>query len=334
MTVVDTTPPTPDIAILPSVTGRCSVTVTVTPTATDTCSGVIGGSTSDSLTYDTQGTYTIIWTYDDGHGNIATQTQNVIVQDTGVPVPDVANLPDVTGECSVTVSTVPTATDGCSGTMINGTTSDPLTYTIQGTYTIIWTYEDGHGNTSTQTQTVIVDDTTAPVCNAKNIIIQLDESGTASITGDEIDDGSTDNCGIATLVASPDTFDSNNLGQNTVTLTITDFNGNSSNCDIIVTVENSTVGVHEVDIDVYAIVYPNPFSDEIFIKLPESFVINKPVTIYVYDIRGRLVKNIEKVDKSDEIINLNDFDKLQAGSYYIRIENNLNKAIYKKVIKI
>src|SRR5690606_30911018 len=69
---------------LPNVTGECSATATA-PTATDNCSGVITGTTSDPLTYNTQGTYTITWTYDDGNGNTSTQTQTVIVVDTTAP---------------------------------------------------------------------------------------------------------------------------------------------------------------------------------------------------------------------------------------------------------
>src|SRR6185295_15438076 len=101
----------------------------------------ITGTTSDALTYSTQGTYTITWTYDDGNGNTSTQTQNVIVDDVTAPVADVATLGDITGECGVTVSTMPTATDNCAGS-ITATTSDPLTYNTQGTYIIHWTYTD------------------------------------------------------------------------------------------------------------------------------------------------------------------------------------------------
>jgi hypothetical protein len=50
---------------------------------------------------------------------------------------------------------VPTATDNCAG-IINATTTDPLSYTNAGTHTITWTYNDGHGNTSIQNQTVTV----------------------------------------------------------------------------------------------------------------------------------------------------------------------------------
>ncbi len=78
------------------------------------------------------------------------------------PVPDIATLPDLNGECSVNVNTIPTATDAIAGT-ITGTTEDPLEYTEQGTYTIIWTYDDGNGNVATQEQIVIVEDVTPPV---------------------------------------------------------------------------------------------------------------------------------------------------------------------------
>ncbi|MEZ4893280.1 MAG: hypothetical protein R2778_09725 [Saprospiraceae bacterium] len=53
----------------------------------------------------------------------------------------------------------PTATDACDG-LITATTTDPTEYIVQGTYSVTWTYTDLNNNSSTQTQTVIVDDTT------------------------------------------------------------------------------------------------------------------------------------------------------------------------------
>ncbi|MBK9734022.1 MAG: VCBS repeat-containing protein [Saprospiraceae bacterium] len=121
VTVVDTEAPiTPTIA---NATGECSVTVSA-PTTTDVCAGTITGTTTDPLTYNTQGTYTITWTFNDGNGNSTTAMQTVIVDDVTAPVtPTIANA---MGECSVTV-TAPTTTDVCAGT-ITGTTTDPLSY--------------------------------------------------------------------------------------------------------------------------------------------------------------------------------------------------------------
>jgi hypothetical protein len=159
--LLDTTPPVPDEATLQDVRGECSVVIAVAPTATDNISGPIEGITTDPLSYTEQGTYTVTWTYDDGNGNIAMQTQSVIVQDVTAPVPDEAALLDVLGECEAEITAVPTATDNCAGPIV-GTTSDPLTYTEQGTHTVTWTYDDGNGNVAIQTQTVTVEDVSSP----------------------------------------------------------------------------------------------------------------------------------------------------------------------------
>ena len=76
----------------------------------------------------------------------------VIVQDVTPPVAPV--LANVTGQCSANV-TVPTTMDNCAGT-VTGTTSEPLVYNNQGTFTVHWTFNDGNGNTTTANQTVIV----------------------------------------------------------------------------------------------------------------------------------------------------------------------------------
>ena len=178
VTVNDVTPPVPTLSTLPTLTETCSVTAGVPttvntpsgpitviepPTASDNCGGLISASTNDQRTYDVAGTYTVTWTYTDVGGNSVDQVQTVVVSgnDNQAPVPDVASLPVVTDECEVTVVTPPTATDNCSGT-VTGTTTDPLTYTGAGTYTVHWTYTDAVGNTSTQNQTVVVTDTHPP----------------------------------------------------------------------------------------------------------------------------------------------------------------------------
>ncbi len=172
----------------------------VAPTAFDNCSGLIKGTTTDPLTYYNQGTYIIRWKFVDARGNVTIQEQTVIVKDTQAPRPKYASLPTITGQCSVSIVNTnssdddgdhegregddhdgdddedhydehqrgaPWAKDNCSG-WIRGTTTDPLTYSVQGTYIIRWTFNDGHGNISTQNQTVIVKDITKPKIKAPN----------------------------------------------------------------------------------------------------------------------------------------------------------------------
>ena len=82
-------------------------------------------------------------------------TISIIVGDSIKPIPNLANLPDINGDCNTIISTIPTATDNCAGT-ITGTTTDPLTYSLPGTYTINWNYNDGNGNIETQIQNIII----------------------------------------------------------------------------------------------------------------------------------------------------------------------------------
>jgi hypothetical protein len=98
-----------------------------------------------------------------------------------------------------------------------------------------------NGNVSTCTAIVTVEDVTAPVVACQNITVELDPvTGTVTIAGTDIDNGSTDACGIASYALDIDTFDCSNIGENTVVLTVTDVNGNVSTCTAIVTVEDNT----------------------------------------------------------------------------------------------
>ncbi len=244
--VKDAIAPVADMATLPDVIGGCGATVTILPTATDNCAGTVTATTTDSLTYPEQGTYTVTWTYDDGNGNTNTQTQTVIVENSITPpIPDMVSLTEVRGECSATVTAVPTATDNCAGTII-ATTNDPLEYDRPGTFTITWTYDTGNGNISTQTQTVIVQDLMPPTAIVRDITVELDENGRATIDAGDIDNGSTDNCGIADLSLDMTVFDCPELGDTVVELTVTDMNSNSHSASATVTFtapDNNSDGV-------------------------------------------------------------------------------------------
>lgn len=249
-------PPVPDVTTLSPLTGQCSVAVTMYPTATGDQGAKIKGTTTDPLTYDQQGAYTITWHYDDGHGNVPTQTQTVIVKDTTAPVPDKASLPTVTGQCSATIAAAPTATDNCAG-QITGKTTDPLTYTAQGTYTVPWRYNDGNGNASSQTQTVIVKDTTAPTiaCPADITVNSLGDvpDPAAEIAAGRVQ--AADNCSAVTITSldtpAPATLACG--GTFTRTYQASDASGNQATCGQRITIlpqlgfDDEHVAVHYHD---------------------------------------------------------------------------------------
>ncbi|MGQ8335229.1 Ig-like domain-containing protein, partial [Sunxiuqinia sp. A32] len=146
--VDDTTAPVADVASLPDLTGECGVTVSAAPTANDNCSGLITGTTTDPLTYNSQGTYFITWTYDDGNGNSIDQVQTVIVDDTTPPVITCpGNIIRTTspGVCEMDIPIQnAVATDNCSASVVgvrddNQSLSDPYP---AGITRITWTATD------------------------------------------------------------------------------------------------------------------------------------------------------------------------------------------------
>ena len=79
-------------------------------------------------------------------------------------------------------------------------------------------------------------DEEAPIIVTQELTIYLDEDGMASISVEQIDNGTTDNCAIATQGLSASSFNCSNLGINTIQYTATDTNNNTSSADVEVTV--------------------------------------------------------------------------------------------------
>ncbi|WP_353779569.1 LamG-like jellyroll fold domain-containing protein, partial [Winogradskyella sp. 3972H.M.0a.05] len=184
------------------------------------------------------GTTTNTFVITDAAGNTATCSFDITVIDDEDP--SSITLPLITAECSATL-TAPTINDNCAGT-ITGTTSDPLTYSSQGSYAITWNFDDGNGNDIDIVQNIIIDDTISPTAVCQDITIQLNNTnGTASITPSQINNGSSDNCSIAGMSLSQSTFDCTDIGSNVVVLTVTDVGGNTDTCTATVTVNSPTI---------------------------------------------------------------------------------------------
>ena len=82
----------------------------------------------------------------------------------------------------------------------------------------------------------IESDTENPVANCHDVTMQLDSEGSLILTGYDIEDGSTDDFGVVSFIADPSTFDCDEIGEYTVTLTVSDATGNSDSCTASVTV--------------------------------------------------------------------------------------------------
>lgn len=139
-----------DTTALPTLFADCSINLTA-PTALYDTLPITG--TTNVMTLSGPGTYTVTWKYVYGNDSITQNQLVVITADTTAPEPDQAQLSALTKPCPYTL-TAPTATDNCAGT-ITGTT-DSLTFTTAGSYTVIWTYTDNAGNISTQQQSLTI----------------------------------------------------------------------------------------------------------------------------------------------------------------------------------
>ncbi len=162
VSVVDTTAPVLSVPanITAEATGLSTPIGLVAATATDVFPVTITSNAPGAFPL---GTTPVIWTADDGNGNVSTGTQLVTVVDTTVPAITAPGA--ITVEANAVLSTVnigtATASDIFSPVAI--TNDAPAGGFPLGTTTVTWTATDLNGNSSTAVQNVTVVDTTPPV---------------------------------------------------------------------------------------------------------------------------------------------------------------------------
>jgi hypothetical protein len=227
----DNTLPVVSNLSLPTIYANCELNSLTAPTAIDNCSGLLVGT--HNQTFPITANTIVNWTYDDGHGNILTQNQLVEITNAS-PVPDASSLPDLTAQCSISTLVAPTATDLCSG-VLSGDQSHTLP--ITSSTVLIWTFDDGDGNISTQTQNVIINDNQDPIPTNSTLQSITTNCPIFSLTPPT----ATDNC--FGLVTGTHTETLPITASKTITWTFTDGNGNSITQDQIVTITTIDVSV-------------------------------------------------------------------------------------------
>src|SRR5947207_3141744 len=214
ITVSDTTPPT--ITSIPAdVTVECASAVPAANEpaviATDGCGGKPVITHSDETTPGTCANKFVIkrtYTATDACGNSSSQIQTITVNDDTAPA--ITSIPaDVTVQCAASVpaadDSAVVATDNCGGTPVI-THSDQVTpsscankFIIKRTYTAV----DACGNSSSQVQTITVNDNTAPVITSipADVTVECASSVPAAKNAAVV---ATDNCGGSPLITHSD----------------------------------------------------------------------------------------------------------------------------------
>ena len=222
-----------------------TVPAALTLTASDSCDTDVSISVNDATTPGScAGSYTLTRTYTavDDCGNETSHVQTITVQDTTAPVAtaqDITVQLDASGNASITGAQLDNgSTDNC-GSLTFSVDITSFDCTNIGANTVVFTAQDDCGLSSTASATVTVEDNVNPTAIAQDIVVQLDATGSASITGAQVDNGSNDACGIQTTTVAPDSFNCSNVGANTVTITVTDNNNNVSTATATVTIEDN-----------------------------------------------------------------------------------------------
>jgi len=233
ITVQDTTAPTlsgqgADATI------ECPASPSFTaPTASDNCDAAPSIAFTDStVTGSCAGAYTVTrtWTATDNCGNESEPvSQTITVVDTSAPA--LVGVPaDVTVECNaVPAAASITATDGCDSDVAVAMTEATTPGSCPGSYTIArtWTATDDCGNSSSDSQTITVQDTTAPVLSGQGADATIECPASPSFTAPT----ASDNCDAAPSISFTDsTVPGSCAGAYTVTRTwtATDNCGNES----------------------------------------------------------------------------------------------------------
>lgn len=237
-------------------TDNCATGLVVTPAQTSTQSG--NPASCGHYNY----SITRTWTTTDGCTSPVVGTQLITVVDNTAPAMAIPNPLIVytdQDECqsNVNIDLLQYISDCAADaylTVTNTAISGPGTNMIIGTYAagdynVSVTAVDPCGNIAIQNFVLSIRDGQTPVAICfSDITVVLDNTGNASITPAELDNGSYDNCGIDTYTLSQYNFNTSHAGQTIpVTLTVTDFEGNSTDCITLVHVSDDiTFTVNDV----------------------------------------------------------------------------------------
>ena len=219
----------PDYTSLAVVADNCDTTLSVTQNP------VAGSSFTGSVL--------VTITVTDSSSNSASTDFTVSAEDSTAPTVITQNIVvslDISGQIIITPEDIDNGSyDNCG---VASMSLDESTFTCAdiGANTVVLTVVDINGNFASQQATVTVLDTMNPIVIGQNITIQLNENGVVTITPSDVNNGSFDNCGIASMSVFPITFTCNSVGDNIVTLTVFDTSGNFATAQVIVTVEDIT----------------------------------------------------------------------------------------------
>jgi hypothetical protein len=221
---------------------------------------------------------------------------------------DNISLADLTSECEITQPNAPTATNSC-GTVLTGTTTTVFPLTAAGNTVITWNYNDGNGNTVSQTQNAVItniDSTTSLSSTTISAIVAgYNYQWLDCLNGNSPINGQNSQSFTPTVNGTYAVQISNNNGctvlSDCIQVTVTSINSilNNSNPSF----------------------YPNPTNSFVHIDLKEM---NEAI-ISLMDINGKKLTNFNTSISKNSI----DLSIYPLGLYFINIYTKEKQFVYK-----
>ncbi len=179
-------------------------------------------------------------TVTDANGCTAVDSIEIDVNDTIVPTVISQNITvylDAAGDVSIDTGMVNNGSfDNCAIDSMYLDMND-FDCSDTGANTVSLTVIDINGNVNSASAIVTVVDSIAPTLSYNgSFTLYLNASGQASISINDVNTGTSDNCSIASLSISDSIFNCADTGSQTITFTAIDVNGNVSNANVSITI--------------------------------------------------------------------------------------------------
>jgi hypothetical protein len=194
-----------------------------------------------------------------------------------------------------------------------------FTCTDLGTSKVTFTAKDASGNTSSAEVTVSVVDEIKPTLKTKaTYTLKLDVQGKATLKWEDIDEGSSDNCSITERKLSKTEFSRTDGGDNKVTYTLTDINGNTSSIDISVRVDIVLSAPERSNQGNSIKAYPNPVNDYLYMKFAEGISTSAIRGSSLVDASGKVIGELTLEEDGNGRLGFSTRD-LKTGMYFLRL---------------
>ncbi len=215
------------------------------------------------------------------------------------PVPDVAELPDLVGNCSVDAPNPPTATD-VRGRKITGDTETVFPTRDKKLQQITWTFSDTQGNTAVQTQKVRF------LENRSNVTIERQGSA-LNVVGE----GSRFmwfNCDDLRSILGQ--------GRSFTPLTEGTYAVKAKQDDCYTRSDCVTYGINQPDAITDILISPNPAANTLHVRLQDD-ASSARYSLQVVDVSGEVLMT-RATEATREVL---DISRLTPGVYFLRVRH-------------